>query len=65
MKVSAETPSESRCDTRIWSGDCQRNEFGSLSDKYLCVSCGVIPKLDHEVRHEVFPHISGDEDNLY
>jgi len=50
---------EDRCDTRVWSGDCTHDE------KYLCVSCGKIPGLNHEVRHEIFPHIKGDTDSLY
>jgi hypothetical protein len=57
-------PAEERCDIRTWSGMC-RSDSTNISDKYLCASCGTIPDLDHEVRHETFPYISGDEDNLY
>ena len=56
---------EDRCDTRIWSGDCTHEEITDTGDKYQCVACGKIPQLDHEVRHEIFPHIKGDTDNLY
>ena len=53
------------CDSRIWSADC----FGSMDaaggTKYLCDACGKIAFLDHEVRHEIFPHVSGDVDSLY
>lgn len=56
---------DDRCDTRIWSGVCEHDESSPGSEKYLCVACGKIPVLDHEVRHELFPHISGDTDSLY
>ena len=55
---------EERCDSRIWSGSCRHEGYGSSGEKYLCVSCGKIPHLDHEVRHEGFPHLKGDADNL-
>ena len=57
--------SEERCDIKIWSDACRRSDYTSSSDKYLCVACGKIPGLDHEVHHEIYPHVSGDEDNLY
>lgn len=63
-KTAKMESSEERCDIRTWSGTCQ-NDSTDRSDKYLCTSCGTIPNLDHEVRHEAFPHVSGDEDNLY
>lgn len=53
------------CDTRIWSGDCKRDDYTNASDKYLCVSCGVVPNLDHQVDHEIFPHIKGDHSMLH
>ena len=52
------------CDVRIWSAECQRDEFATEGEKYMCVSFGKIAGLNHEVHHEVFPHISGDDDNL-
>jgi len=64
-RVSDYTESwEDRCDTRVWSGDCEHDE-ATNGDTYLCAYCGKIPVLDHEVRHEIFPHIEGDTDNLY
>ena len=54
-----------RCDTKVWSGDCRHDDYTTSGDKYLCVTCGTIRNLDHEVKHESFPHIVGDEDNLY
>ena len=57
--------SEDRCDIRVWADSCQREEYGSRSDKYLCASCGTIKLLDHEMHHEHFPHLSGDKDTLY
>lgn len=55
---------EERCDTKVWSGACERSDYENSSDKYLCVACGTLGNLDHEVRHEVFPLVSGDYDNL-
>jgi 5-methylcytosine-specific restriction endonuclease McrA len=55
---------EERCDTRIWSGECQRDDFATGGEEYLCTSCGTLRYLDHEVRHEIFPYVSGDTDNL-
>jgi hypothetical protein len=52
------------CDVRVWSGTCQTGEDATGGDKYLCAVCGTIQGLTHEVHHEHFPHISGDEDNL-
>ncbi len=61
-----ETPmTEERCDIRIWSGECERSDYTTMSEKYLCSSCGTIPGLDHEMHHEIYPHIAGDEKNLY
>lgn len=60
----AEERNES-CDSRIWCGDCKRNDYITSEDKYLCATCGKILHLDHEVHHEHFPHVSGDKDNLY
>lgn len=53
-----------RCDIRVWSGDCKQSSFADTSEKYMCVSCGIISNLDHEVRSDIFPHVSGDYDNL-
>ena len=56
--------SEESCDTKIWCADCQRSEYKTVGEKYLCVSCGKLLHLDHEVHHEIFPHVAGDKDNL-
>ena len=53
-----------RCDTRVWSGECEHGDYSASGDKYLCKVCGTIEKLDHEVNHEVYPHVSGDYDNM-
>jgi hypothetical protein len=53
------------CDVRVWSGSCEQNEVEGGVKTYLCASCGTIPNLNHEVHHEMFPHVCGDEDNLY
>jgi hypothetical protein len=55
---------QQRCDTRVWSGECRKSDYATGGNEYLCVACGTIHALDHEVHHEVFPHVSGDEDNL-
>ncbi|MBJ6723273.1 hypothetical protein [Geomesophilobacter sediminis] len=65
MKEPLEKTSEKTCDTRIWSPDCERGDFKTLDEKFLCVSCGTIPDLNHEVHHEMFPHISGDHSMLH
>lgn len=56
--------SSGSCDIKVWTASCQRNEYNSEGDKYLCATCGTIVGLNHEVHHEIFPHVSGDEDNL-
>jgi hypothetical protein len=53
-----------RCDTRVWSGECAQSDDATGKNEYLCTVCGTIRNLDHEVHHEVFPHVSGDSDNL-
>lgn len=56
---------EESCDIRIWSEECRHSSYMTSGEKYLCAACEKIPVLDHEVRHEIFPHVSGDADNLY
>ena len=55
---------QGRCDIKVWCQSCERSEYTSEGDKYLCTTCGKIMGLDHEVRHEPFPHVSGDKDTL-
>jgi len=53
------------CDIRVWSGECQQPGNVSRDEKFLCRFCEQLPKLDHEVRHDVLPaYVSGDYDNL-
>ena len=52
------------CDIRVWDDSCRRSEYKSEGDKYLCAACGKIPLLHHEVHHEHFPHMCGDEDDM-
>jgi hypothetical protein len=52
------------CDIRIWSGECAHSSFSELGEKYMCTICEKIKVLDHEVRHDVFPYVSGDYDML-
>lgn len=61
--VLSEAPGEG-CDVRVWCNECKRSEYVTSGDKYLCSYCGKILDLDHEVRHEIFPHVSGDYDKL-
>ncbi len=57
---------EESCDTRIWCEECKRSDYTTEGEKYLCVSCGkLLNKGEHEVHHEVFPHVVGDKDILY
>ena len=60
--ILEDLPAE-RCDTRVWSGECRHDEKTG-GNEYLCSACGTIRDLDHEVRHEGFPYVSGDTDNL-
>ena len=52
------------CDIRVWCEACKHSEYKTEGEKYLCSTCGKILVLDHEVHHEGFPHISGDDDKL-
>lgn len=53
------------CDSRTWSPECLRADYTDSGTKYLCDACGKIAVIDHEVHHEVFPHVSGDAEKLY
>lgn len=52
------------CDIRVWCPSCKRNAYTKNGDKYLCDSCGKVMGLEHEMHHEHFPHLSGDEDKM-
>lgn len=54
-----------RCDIHVWSGACEHGEENGTGKGYLCALCENIAVLDHEVRHEIFPHVSGDYENLH
>lgn len=56
--------SAQRCDTRVWSGECMHSDSADTGEKYLCEVCGQLANLDHEVRHDTFPYVSGDKDFL-
>lgn len=58
------TETGENCDIRVWSGACDHGPDKESSEKYLCNLCETIPGLDHEVRHEIFPHVSGDYDRM-
>lgn len=58
-------PGDRSCDVKSWCPSCERGEYITQGDKYLCSSCGKIASLDHEMHHEHFPHLSGDKDTLY
>ena len=61
--IMTESPQE-RCDSKVWSGECRQSDATTSGKEYLCSACGIIPNLDHEVHHEIFPHVSGDVHNL-
>ena len=50
-----------RCDVKVWSGACEHGTYTNMSEKYLCDACGKISRLDHEVSHDGFIHLKGDE----
>lgn len=56
---------EETCDVRVWRKECERTDYTAKGEKYLCATCEKIHNLDHEVHHEIFPHVHGDTDNLY
>lgn len=53
------------CHVRVWCAECKRSDYTTSGDKYLCASCGKIMNLDHEVGHDMFPHVSGDYRKLH
>jgi hypothetical protein len=55
---------DGRCDIKVWSGSCDHGPETKEPGKYLCSLCETLPGLDHEVRHEIFPHVSGDYDRM-
>lgn len=56
---------DERCDIRVWSGACDHGAATARDTRFRCDLCETIAVLDHEVRHELFPHVSGDYDNLH
>lgn len=45
---------------------CGAHELERGEEEYLCLTCGkTLPKGFHSVHHEQFPHVEGDESNLY
>jgi len=52
------------CDTKVWSRSCPHPTATVAGEKYLCDVCGIIVGMDHEIRHEGFPHLSGDYTKL-
>ena len=53
---------EKECDIKIWCEECRQSNYTTSGEKYLCASCGKILNLDHEVHHEIFPHVCGVDD---
>lgn len=64
MLTGKEGLNEERCDIHVWSGACDHGKDDRSGDRYRCDLCEEIAVLDHEIRHEIFPHVSGDYDNL-
>lgn len=58
-------PNEESCDIRIWCPDCERSDYATSGDKYLCTTCGKAMESPHSVHHEIFPHVAGDKDGLH
>jgi hypothetical protein len=63
-KAAATESPAARCDIKVWSGECERSDSRTGKSEYACALCGTIRNIDHEVHHELFPHVSGDTDNL-
>ncbi|BCS53547.1 hypothetical protein [Geobacter sp. SVR] len=64
-KLNLPDQPEQNCDVSIWCEECQQGEYTTSEDKYLCAACGKILGMNHEVRHEIFPHVAGDYRELY
>jgi len=58
-EVTVAGSSEERCDIHVWSDACDHGD-GDSEERYLCKFCETITDLDHEIRHEIYPHVSGD-----
>jgi len=56
--------SEGRCDSHVWSGDCDHGPGSDSGERYLCARCETVAGLDHEVSHETGSHLSGDYKTL-
>lgn len=63
-KLTGTSASEDRCDVRVWSGACEHTDSATGREEYLCPLCETVADLNHEIRHEIFPHVSGDYANL-
>ncbi len=63
-KGAATIETGTSCDVRVWSGACDRGPDHDTPEKYLCQYCETLTGLDHEVRHDIFPHVSGDYNRL-
>lgn len=50
---------------KLWCNECQRGDYVTKDGKCLCPSCGKDLSHEHEVRHEIFPHLAGDTDEMY
>jgi len=55
---------DEECDVKVWSGACQRDSYESQSEKYLCSACGNVPASNHQMQHDPFPYLNGNDDEL-
>lgn len=72
-KNPIEEPADRSCDSKTWSGSCQNSNLSAQQEhsdpttdhQYQCNSCGKVHSLNHEIHHEHFPHLSGDESEMH
>ena len=56
------TENENSCDIRIWCEDCQRCDYTTIGDKYVCATCGKFLHLDRNVHQAEFTIITDEKD---
>ena len=59
-KNPAAAPAEG-CDVKVWCKECEKSDYTTSGEKYLCNICGTDLKLDHGMYRG---HLVGDYDNL-
>ena len=56
------TEQEKSCDIRIWCEECQRCDYTTDGEKYICASCGKLLQIDRKVHQANFTVITDDKE---